>query len=570
MQSIVTTQRTGRRTCRAPFTAIALASAMLAAPAWAADGDVSVTLLHQFTGVSSSSSTVPGEGMQPYVTPIYNAADQKLYGGAHGGGYRFGSVVWSLNPALPAQGNGFITQNTPSQTRTGFGADGNGNFLIGRQGTAVSFPASLLATAPTGEFTELTGSNYYAVGLFSTASDGSVYFGGGTAVSIRVPQIYRYANGQVTTIEAGFTADHQGYIIDSVISDDSGILYGVMKQERFGGSFEAPESKEPFLFRLDPAVGTYEKIADFSAETGYPTSTELTAIDLIDGGDGWLYGSTLNSSKVSARNPTDETGTVSATNNDHLGKVYRISKTAGTDGAYAVEALHTFTGAGGDGAGASGHMVKANDGNIYGTTLYGGANGAGTIWRIVFDGDSRTFEQVYSLSASEGSRPTGLSQGEDYVLYGAARAAGGSVEQFGTATDTGTAFKVELPKPAAVFTNALAADKTSITAGEGITLTWLATNVQNDTCTASGAWLGDKPADSANAASSDTTVTLSAAGTQTLTLTCVGINGQAVSSAVDVLVEEESSGGGGSFTPALALLPLLGAGWLLRRRKAVH
>ena len=67
----------------------------------------------------------------------------------------------------------------------------------------------------------------------------------------------------------------------------------------------------------------------------------------------------------------------------NVGTVFKMT-TTGT--VYTVTILYSFTG-GEDGLFPTAGLVKATDGNFYGTTAYGGAGDAGTIYRISPTGD---------------------------------------------------------------------------------------------------------------------------------------------------------------------------------------
>lgn len=99
--------------------------------------------------------------------------------------------------------------------------------------------------------------------------------------------------------------------------------------------------------------------------------------------------------------------------------------------------LYSFTG-GSDGSSPNGGLVMGKDGNFYGTTMNGGANGEGTVFRITPNG---TLTTIYSFSAntddcdSAGANPkTGLVLGSDGNFYG--------TTQSGGANGWGTMFEI--------------------------------------------------------------------------------------------------------------------------------
>jgi uncharacterized repeat protein (TIGR03803 family) len=61
-------------------------------------------------------------------------------------------------------------------------------------------------------------------------------------------------------------------------------------------------------------------------------------------------------------------------------------------------------------------LFQASDGNLYGTTLRGGLNDKGTVFRITLDG---TFTRLHDFNGDDGENPEGeLIQGPDGNLYG--------------------------------------------------------------------------------------------------------------------------------------------------------
>ena len=65
-------------------------------------------------------------------------------------------------------------------------------------------------------------------------------------------------------------------------------------------------------------------------------------------------------------------------------------------------------------------MVKATDGNFYGTTENGGADSSGTIFKITPAGVLTTIHESSPFSA----QPMGITQGSDGIFYGTCRGSG--------------------------------------------------------------------------------------------------------------------------------------------------
>jgi len=93
-----------------------------------------------------------------------------------------------------------------------------------------------------------------------------------------------------------------------------------------------------------------------------------------------------------------------------LGTVFSVSG----DGALAT--LHSFHGA--DGDYPYGQLVEADDGNLYGTTIYGGPTSNGVAFRLTPQG---VFTILHNFGSSplDGTHPWGgVVQGKDGNFYG--------------------------------------------------------------------------------------------------------------------------------------------------------
>ena len=130
-------------------------------------------------------------------------------------------------------------------------------------------------------------------------------------------------------------------------------------------------------------------------------------------------------------------GTTTCTNNcsaGYSGTIFEITPS----GSYSV--LHTFAGT--DGSGPYTNMVLGSDGNLYGTTLYGGnlslceGLGCGTVFKITPSGK---FTSLYSFAgAADGGWPIGkLFQGSNGSFLGTTIGANGSAGTVFQITPTG-------------------------------------------------------------------------------------------------------------------------------------
>jgi len=140
---------------------------------------------------------------------------------------------------------------------------------------------------------------------------------------------------------------------------------------------------------------------------------------LVQGSDGNLYGTT---SAGGTNGHFDDHGIFAG------GTVFKI----GTNGGLTT--LHSFTG-GNDGGFPEAGLVQGSDGNLYGTTYYGGTNGAGTVFKISTDG---TLTTLHSLAGGNdgGCSAAGLVQGSDGNLYG--------TTEYGGTYGFGTVFRLTI------------------------------------------------------------------------------------------------------------------------------
>ncbi|HEY3638441.1 MAG TPA: choice-of-anchor tandem repeat GloVer-containing protein [Rhizomicrobium sp.] len=108
------------------------------------------------------------------------------------------------------------------------------------------------------------------------------------------------------------------------------------------------------------------------------------------------------------------------------GTAYKIAP----DGTFSL--LHTFRGEPKDGSLPQGNLVLDRHGNLYGTTFEGGANDAGTVFRLAPDG---TMNILHAFTSADGDGPeAGLLPARGGSFYGTTERGGSS--------DQGTAFKL--------------------------------------------------------------------------------------------------------------------------------
>jgi uncharacterized repeat protein (TIGR03803 family) len=182
-----------------------------------------------------------------------------------------------------------------------------------------------------------------------------------------------------------------------------------------GTAYAGGASNLGALFQITPGgvFTTLHSFAGSALNDGANPYGKLTV-----GQDGWIYGTTYNGGASNA------------------GMVFAFSPQTGIG-----TNLYSFTG-GNDGANPRGHLAQDDDGDLYGTTVYGGANGFGTVFKLKAIPAGTTtvwaFTNLYSFSGAwrDGGYPEcGLVKGHDGHFYGTTSGVGG-------VSNNGTLFKI--------------------------------------------------------------------------------------------------------------------------------
>jgi uncharacterized repeat protein (TIGR03803 family) len=235
-----------------------------------------------------------------------------------------------------------------------------------------------------------------------------------------------------------------------LVMDSSGTLYGTT----LGGG----TSGDGTVFEINPTNGDETVLYSFNGTDGaYPVA------GLLDVG-GNLYGTTGSGGTsrygtVFEINPTTEVETVlySFTGGndggnpiaglvDVDGTLYGTTESGGTSGDGTVfeinpstgeeTVLHSFPATNGDGAHPEAGLVMGTNGNLYGTTVSGGAYGYGTVFEINLSSTTGVETVLYSFTGgADGADPVaGLVMGPHGTLYG--------TTEYGGTNNDGTVFEI--------------------------------------------------------------------------------------------------------------------------------
>jgi uncharacterized repeat protein (TIGR03803 family) len=208
-------------------------------------------------------------------------------------------------------------------------------------------------------------------------------------------------NGNLTVLHSFLGGTDGANPYAGVIRDAAGNLYGTTYR---GGSFD-----QGTVFKID-AAGNETLLYTFTggADGANPVG------GLFEDKAGNLYGTTFGG----------------GLNNQSNGTLFKID----TTGTFSV--LHTFLGTSGtrlDCGNPFAGVLQDKAGNFYGSTLQGGTNDGGCLFRLAPSGKETV---LYSFSmVPDGSNPTGLIQDPAGNLYGTALAGG--------AGENGIVFKLD-------------------------------------------------------------------------------------------------------------------------------
>jgi uncharacterized repeat protein (TIGR03803 family) len=393
----------------------------IAATEWSAPAQVSE---HGAPGLVLAGSVVvflhqrgASEPAPPSGTFTYAFDSKVLSGGAFNGWSQEspeadGEFCWTIAATATNQSG---TGTIPAASFTAAVKEASGCKSFPSYGTEFLFQRAASAPAPPGE--ELT--YKFPSGLANLpravrgwmlpADDGNIYFTsseGGDGYGT----ISRLAPDGVVAVVHKFKEVDDGYApLAGLVQGSDGNLYGTTY---YGG---AKRRGTVFKLTLDGELTSLHEFNKNTEKGQYPYA------GVVQGPDDNLYGTTRLGGKFDK------------------GMVFRMA----TDGS-GFSVLHSFKGS--DGQDPQGQLVVDSDGQLYGTTMLGGAGNRGVIYRISTSGD---FKRLYSFpklkdfnedglaTNATGANPrAGLLRTASGVFYGTAYQGGDH--------GNGTLFRVEI------------------------------------------------------------------------------------------------------------------------------
>ena len=193
-----------------------------------------------------------------------------------------------------------------------------------------------------------------------------------------------------------FTGKHDGYFLYApMIFDLAGNLYGTAY---YGGAYGYGD-----VFELIPNNGKWtEKVLHSFNYNGKDGASPYAGLILDSAGN--LYGT------------TEEGGTGTGCYRG-CGTVFKLIP--GKNGAWTRKILHNFNLDGVDGVDPIGGLIFDKNGNLYGTTASGGANGVGTVYELTPGNGKWTEKVLHAFNGKDGAGPwAGLVMDKAGHLYG--------------------------------------------------------------------------------------------------------------------------------------------------------
>ena len=216
------------------------------------------------------------------------------------------------------------------------------------------------------------------------------------------------AHSQTLTTLHSFDLTDGAYPYAGLVQATNGDLYGTTNQ---GGA-----NNQGTVFKITPS-GTLTRLHSFCSQTNCADGVNPEAV-LMQATNGDLYGTTV----IGGPNgPPNGAGTV-----------FKITLGGTLTTLYPFCSQTNCT----DGANSYGDLIQGINGDLYGTTEGGGANSAGSVFKITLSGTLTTIHSFCSvIDCSDGGYPqAGLVQGNNGTLYGTADGGG--------TTGYGTVFKI--------------------------------------------------------------------------------------------------------------------------------
>jgi uncharacterized repeat protein (TIGR03803 family) len=378
-----------------------LCAAVLVLPVFGAQAGVVFTSLYSFTGTN--------DGAYP-VAELVQGRDGNLYGTTGGTNVLDGSGTNGWGSVFQITTNGALTTlysftggNDGAYCWAGLVQGSDGFFYGTTHWGGANGYGTVFKISTNGAFTSL----HSFAGTYSfdganpsglvQGSDG--YFYGTTPNGGYYGQgnVFRISiNGTVTNLYS-FVDNNNGILADplaGLVQGSDGYLYGTTYG--YNPTFGKNPNHTGFVFK----ISTNGVLAQ-----GFGLISRSKS-RLVQGSDGYFYGTTVDNT------------------------VFRTNPTGGLTNHLFLPLI--------DGRGPEAGLVQGSDGNFYGTTSAGGTNGYGTVFKF---NTNWVFTTLYSFTGgNDGATPVAeLVQGSDGSFYG--------TTHYGGTNNLGTIFRLTIVPP---------------------------------------------------------------------------------------------------------------------------
>ena len=335
------------------------------------------------TGLAVVGGFPSGTGSSSPYCPVVQGRDGNYYGTSARGGASSAGTVFKVTPSGTVFALFSFNGKNGSFPFAGLclGKDGS---LYGNAYSGGTYDDGTLFKITTSGFFTLLGTFNGNNGLnpvsgLAQGNDGFFYGAANAGGAYGYGNVFRMSSTGLTTILASFAGTDGSYPSPVLVAGNDGNYYGTTES---GGT----NGDSGTIFRISPS-GVLDTLYAFNR----PTDGADPIAGLVLATDGNFYGTTLEGGA------------------HNVGTVFKFSP------AGEFTTLYSFSG-GTDGADPWGGLVQARDGNLYGTTQYGGTYGDGTVFRIAPGGPLTTIVQFDGL---QGANPSAaLIQSSDGNLYG--------------------------------------------------------------------------------------------------------------------------------------------------------
>lgn len=368
-----------------------------------------------FTNLNSfCSQSGCSDGGKPLYGSLVQGSDGNFYGTTYLGGSANGGTVFRITPAgARTTLYSFCTQGgcaDGTAPYAGLVKGTDGNFY----GTTSSGGTNNLGTVykitAGGSHTTLysfcpqtgcpDGSAPY--GALIQGRDGNFYGTTYTGGSSNQGTVFKISSsGSLTTLHS-FDGSHGRRPRAALVQGSDGNFYGTTEA---GGS-----NGFGTVFKMTPQ-GTLTTLYSFCNGTGC-SDGDAPYAGLVQGSDGNFYGTT--------------TGGGTNNNGDPSGTIFKVTPSGEFTTIYNFCSQPTCS----DGVSPSAGLIRASDGNFYGTTTAGGVTGMGTVFRLTPAGTLSTLYNFCSqANCADGASPWGgVMQASDGNFYGETYAGGANLE----------------------------------------------------------------------------------------------------------------------------------------------